>query len=459
MAVKTKTKAAKAAKTPRGGGKTAAKTAPKAGNAPRTVRLGQFREDPDNVSVATDEEIARLAGKLKRVPLGLTAMRIAYVTDAPGGGCMVVSGNKRLRCLKAAYGDDGEVPAEWFQDITAMSEAERHEFRLNANISDGHFDLDKLLAQYDTAELSAAGLDELLADLPDTGAADGQTDADAVPEVEEEPKSRRGEVYQCGEHRLMCGDATSADDVARLMGGGKADMVFTDPPYNVSIGDRNAAINAEGKKHGQKNLGGRIEKNIIGDHGMTDEECGEKLWRPAFQNMADNAADSCAIYVTMPQGGTHMMMMMMMMRGSWQVKHELMWLKSQPTFSMGRLDYDYKHEPICYGWKKTHRFFGKGEFTKSVWEFDKPSQSKLHPTMKPVALIVNAMLNSSRSGEVVLDAFGGSGTTMISAEQTGRKARLMELDPHYCDVIRRRWAEFVHGEGCDWERLTPKVDA
>ncbi len=170
MAVKTKTKAAK--------------TAPKAENAPRTVRLGQFREDPDNVSVATDEEIARLAGKLKRVPLGLTAMRIAYVTDAPGGGCMVVSGNKRLRCLKAAYGDDGEVPAEWFQDITAMSEAERHEFRLNANISDGHFDLDKLLAQYDTAELSEAGLDELLADLPDDGAAEGQTDADA-PNVEE----------------------------------------------------------------------------------------------------------------------------------------------------------------------------------------------------------------------------------------------------------------------------------
>ena len=184
MAVKTKTKAAKAAKTPRGGGKTAAKDEPKAVDAPRTVRLGQFREDPDNVSVATDEEIARLAGKLKRVPLGLTAMRIAYVTDAPGGGCMVVSGNKRLRCLKAAYGEDGEVPAEWFQDITAMSEAERHEFRLNANISDGHFDLDKLLAQYDTAELSEAGLDELLADLPSAGQDDGQTDADA-PNTEE----------------------------------------------------------------------------------------------------------------------------------------------------------------------------------------------------------------------------------------------------------------------------------
>ena len=435
----------------RGGGKPAS-------DGTATVRLGLFREDPNNVSVATDEEIQRLAGKLKRVPLGLTAMRIAYVTDAPGGGCMVVSGNKRLRCLKAAYGEDGEVPAEWFQDITAMSEAERHEFRLNANISDGHFDLDKLLAQYDAAELSEAGLDELLADLPDTGAADGQTDADAVPEVEEEPKSRRGEVYQCGEHRLMCGDATSAEDVARLMGGGMADMVFTDPPYNVSIGDRNAAINAEEKKHGQKNLGGRIEKNIIGDHGMTDEECGEKLWRPAFQNAADNSADYAAIYVTMPQGGTHMMMMMMM-RGSWQVKHELMWLKNTPTFSMGRLDYDYKHEPICYGWKKSHRFFGNGDFTKSVWEFDKPVSSKLHPTMKPVALIENALKNSSQKGEVILDLFGGSGTTMIAAESLGRKARLMELDPHYCDVIRRRWAEFVHGEGCDWQKLTPKVDA
>lgn len=162
---KTAADAAKQAAIPAKHGRATALPAPAAADKPRTVRLGQFREDPDNVSVATDEEIARLAGKLKRVPLGLTAMRIAYVTDAPGGGCMVVSGNKRLRCLKAAYGEDGEVPAEWFQDITAMSEAERHEFRLNANISDGHFDLDKLLAQYDTAELSEAGLDELLKDI------------------------------------------------------------------------------------------------------------------------------------------------------------------------------------------------------------------------------------------------------------------------------------------------------
>lgn len=134
--------------------------------AKKKVCLADFREDPDNVSEATDEEIARLAGKLKRVPQGLAAMRIAYVTDAPGGGCMVISGNKRLRCLKAAYGENGEVPAEWFQDITAMSEAERHEFRLNANISDGHFNLDKLLDQYSRDDLDALmspdAIDELL---------------------------------------------------------------------------------------------------------------------------------------------------------------------------------------------------------------------------------------------------------------------------------------------------------
>ena len=156
------------------------------------VKLSLFREDPDNVSVATDEEIQRLAGKLKRVPLGLTAMRIAYVTDAPGGGRMVISGNKRLRCLKAAYGEDGEVPAEWFQDITAMSEAERHEFRINANISDGSFDAEKLLAQYSRDDLaalmSADAIDELLGSVSEASAEEKtmRFDADGTGTVKTE---------------------------------------------------------------------------------------------------------------------------------------------------------------------------------------------------------------------------------------------------------------------------------
>ena len=449
-----------------------------------TASLAEFQPNPDNPQKYGDDDIAALVESIRKEPRTLGAAKIAFCTDytatngaSYAGRRVVIAGNKRLQALQQIAregglrdpGDasawlvspQGDAPAAWFFDLTPLGPDARRHWLLESNIGRGEWDAEKLLAQFARDELAdhfdADALQEILDAAETDEAKDGKTDADSVPSAPETPVSKRGEVYQCGEHRLMCGDSTSAADVTRLMGGGKADMVFTDPPYNVAIGDRNKAINEEGKKRGQKNLGGRIEQNILGDSGMSDEECGEKLWRPAFQNAADNSADYAAIYVTMPQGGTHMMMMMMMMRGSWQVKHELMWLKNQPTFSMGRLDYDYKHEPICYGWKKTHRFFGNGDFTKSVWEFDKPAISKLHPTMKPVALIENALKNSSQINEIILDLFGGSGTTMIAAESLGRKARLMELDPHYCDVIRRRWAEFVHGEGCDWQALTPKT--
>ena len=443
----------------------------------RTEKLSRFFQNPDNPQKYGPDEIAALVASIRTEPRTLAAAKIAYCTDyfaangaSYAGRRVVIAGNKRLEALReiAVNGGlhdpaspdawlvspSGEVPAAWFFDLTPLGPESRRHWLLESNIGRGEWDAEKLLAQFSRDELSghfdAAALDEILDTAETDEAKDGKTDADAVPDAPEAPISKRGEVYQCGEHRLMCGDATSAADVAQLMDGEKADMVFTDPPYGVAIGDKNAAINAV-----EPGRGGRIEQNILGDSGMSDEECGEKLWRPAFQNAADNSADYAAIYVTMPQGGTHMMMMMM--RGSWQVKHELMWLKNRPTFSMGRLDYDYKHEPICYGWKKSHRFFGNGDFTKSVWEFDKPVSSKLHPTMKPVALVENALKNSSQKGEVILDLFGGSGTTMIAAESLGRKARLMELDAHYCDVIRKRWAEFVHGEGCDWQALTPAI--
>lgn len=374
----------------------------------------------------------------------------AIVVDRDG---VIIAGHTRLKAAKRL--GLAEVPVIVRADLTPE---QARALRLADNKTGELAEWDEALLGEELAALAAAEVDMAAFgfDLSAPIGTEGQTDEDAVPEPPPEPVSRRGAVYALGRHRLMCGDSTSAEDFARLMGGEKADMVFTDPPYNVSIGDRNAAINREGKKHGQRNLGGRIETNIEGDTFASDEEAGELLWRPAFQNLADNAKDEAAIYVTMPQGGTHMMMMMM--RGSWQVKHELMWLKSQPTFSMGRLDYDYQHEPICYGWKKSHRFFGAGSQTKSVWQFDKPKQSKLHPTMKPVALVENAILNSSGDGEIVLDAFLGSGTTVLACEKTGRVCYGMELNPHYCDVIRKRWAEFVHGEGCDWQTLTPEAE-
>ena len=209
----------------------------------------------------------------------------------------------------------------------------------------------------------------------------------------------------------------------------KANMIFTDPPYNVDY---------EGKTD---------EKlKIENDHFETDEEAGEKLWKPAFENMRSVSNDCCAYYLCMPQGGTHMMMMMMREAG-WQVKHELIWEKQ--SIVLNRADYNYQHEPILYGWNKTHKFYAKGKFhTTSIWKFDRPTKSKEHPTMKPIELICEALLNSSKENDVVLDVFGGSGSTLIACEQTNRKCRMMELDPHYCDVIIKRW-ETLTGQKAD----------
>jgi len=219
------------------------------------------------------------------------------------------------------------------------------------------------------------------------------------------------------------------------MDGHKADMVFTDPPYAVNYGADQETLN---KKSGNKFR--LIARPIIGDN-LTTEECAEQLWKPSFKNLYDFANDDCSFYMTMCQGGDQMMMMMMMSQ-NWQIKHELIWVKSSPVFSMGRLDYDYKHEPILFGWKKKHNFYGKGEFQNSIWEIPKPSKSELHPTMKPIALVSNALLNSSLPNQIVIDLFLGSGTTLIACEQLNRQCFGMEIDAHYTDVIMKRYIDF-----------------
>jgi len=138
-----------------------------------------------------------------------------------------------------------------------------------------------------------------------------------------------------------------------------------------------------------------------------------------------------------------LMMMMMMKDAGLEVRHVLMWEKNSPTFSLGRLDYDYQHEPIFYTWTKSHHNFRHGDYRSTNWKYDKPRKCDLHPTMKPVELVANAIRDGSEEGMIVLDAFCGSGTTIIAAEQTNRQARCMELDPHYVDVIIKRWENFT----------------
>lgn len=207
-------------------------------------------------------------------------------------------------------------------------------------------------------------------------------------------------------------------------------MVFTDPPYGVAIGDKNAALNEVQKAE-------RCTENIAGD--TADEKELYDILRPAFENMRQACADDAVYYVTSPQGGSLGLMMMMMRDAGLTVRHVLMWRKNAPTFSLGRLDYDYQHEPIFYTWTSRHHNYRGGKYRSTVWDFDKPRKCDLHPTMKPVELVANAILDGTKRGDTVLDGFGGSGTTMVACEQTGRRCRMMEIDPHYCDVILKRW--------------------
>lgn len=265
---------------------------------------------------------------------------------------------------------------------------------------------------------------------------DGLTDQDAVPEVGEEPVTKTGDVWIMGDHRLICGDSTSAEDVNRLLDGGKADIVFTDPPYGVSIGSKNRFLNSFQE-------GGRNLTDIESDD-MKPEELKDKLLVPAFTVLKSILAENATVFLTAPQNGElGMMMMLMMKEAGLPVRHVLIWKKNAPTFSMGRLDYDYQHEPILLTWGKKHEYYGAGQHRTSVWEIDKPIKSKEHPTMKPVELYVNAYLNNSKAGDVAYEPFAGSGTAFIASEKVGRKCRGVEIAPHYCDVIVKRWEEFT----------------
>ena len=353
--------------------------------------------------------------------------KVPLVVDSEG---VIVAGHTRYKAAKKL--GLAKVPCIIADDLT---DEQVRAFRLADNkVGElATWDLDTLKVELDNiGEIDMSEFGFSLNDIGEEPQEVQEDDFDEEPP--EEPTSKLGDIYQLGEHRLMCGDSTNAEHVARLMDGAKADMVFTDPPYNVNYADKNIFLN-------NADEGNRIQDDIENDHAGSDETAKNDLWLPAFKNMVDNSADDCSIYVTMPQGGAHMMMMMSVQEAGWQVKHELIWVKNNHV--LGRVDYLYKHEPILFGWKDKHKFYGNGEHTKSVWEIPKPQKSDLHPTMKPIALIANALLNSSKEGDNILDVFGGSGSTLIACEQLNRKCYMMEMSPKYVDVIIKRWEEYT----------------
>lgn len=234
---------------------------------------------------------------------------------------------------------------------------------------------------------------------------------------------KRGEIWILGEHRLMCGDSTKPEDMQKLLGGGAADLWLTDPPYNV-------AIVGKTKKH----------LTIENDSWADDDEFVEFL-RKAFVTALDVLKPGCAFYIWFAQTQDENFLAATDKAGM-TIRQTLIWAKS--TFSLGRQDYQWKHEPCLYGWKDgaSHRWFSDRKQT-TVLEFDKPARNAEHPTMKPVPLMAYEIRNSSRVGDTVLDSFGGSGSTLMACEQTGRKCVTMELDPHYCDVILKRWEDYT----------------
>lgn len=257
---------------------------------------------------------------------------------------------------------------------------------------------------------------------------------DEIPEVEENIYGvERGDIFQLGDHRLMCGDSTSKEDVDKLMNGEKADMVFTDPPYGVSYADKNAFLNTI-------SFANRSEKRIEADHQSVDEMY--VLWCSVFNMIAEFLKKKSSYYICSPQGGELMMMMQAIHQSPLQLKHTLIWVKNNHV--LGRSDYNYKHEPILYGWKKngTHDFFGKGEFKTSVWNVEKPLKNDLHPTMKPIKLMEEAIKNSCCNDGLLFEPFCGSGSTLIACEKTNRRCYGMEIDPHYCSVIIKRFEDY-----------------
>ena len=268
----------------------------------------------------------------------------------------------------------------------------------------------------------ADALAELMAgEEPD---ADGQTDDDAVPEVSETPISRSGDIWLLGAHRLLCGDATAAASYERLLAGEQADMVFTDPPYNV-----NYANSAKDKMRGK-------------DRAILNDNLGDGFYDFLLAALTPTVAHCRGgIYVAMSSSELDVLQAAFRAAGGkWSTF--IIWAKN--TFTLGRADYQRQYEPILYGWPEGAQRHWCGDRDQGdVWNIKKPQKNDLHPTMKPVELVERAIRNSSRPGNVVLDPFGGSGTTLIAAEKSGRQARLIELDPKYVDVIVRRWQDWT----------------
>jgi DNA modification methylase len=389
----------------------------------RIVDIDSLVPNPKNNNKHPPEQIERLAKLIK-----YQGFRNPLVVSNRSG--FVLCGHGRIEAARKA--GLKEVPV-MYQDFD--SEAQEYAYLTS----------DNAIASWSELDLSAVNMEML--DLgPDfdidlLGIKDfviepiekfePKSDEDDVPEVVH-PITRKGDIWLLGKHRLMCGDSTMIDDVERLMNGEKADLVVTDPPYNVAVNDES--------EESLKDRNRRTDGLKIKNDKMSDDDFLQFL-SAVFTNYHVVMREGAGIYVFYADSMT-IPFMQTFIEAGFHFAQNCIWNKQQ--FVMTRKDYHYKHEPVMYGWKlgKAHEWYTDRK-QSSVWNFDRPFRNPLHPTMKPIDLIDYPIGNSSKKGDLVLDLFGGSGSTLISCSKLGRRCNLMELDEKYCDVIVNRWEEFT----------------
>lgn len=419
---------------------------PKPSNKPKGLEVQDFplsdlKTWDKNARFISDDNFRKLCTILKRKPELLWKNPVYANNDGT-----IYSGNMRYRAALSLGWET--IPA--VVSPVEMTAKEMTEEAIILNHHHGEDKEDELAAQLQ--ELDEAGVDVYVLGLEKTDvdqALDLMNMAKLEAETEEDEGdltvpvkgvTKPGDMWKLGEHRLLCGDATKLDDVQRLCPE-PVDMVFTDPPYNVDY---------------EGGSGLKIMNDSMDDGAFL------QFLRDAFVGMAAVTKEGGAIYVCHADS-EGLNFRQAMKDAGWLLKQCIIWVKS--SIVMGRQDYQWqhepiavakkeapkrvknvvkKHEPILYGWKDgaAHEWYG-GRDQSTVWEISKPTRSDEHPTMKPIELVAKAIKNSSERGAVVLDPFGGSGSTLIACEKIGRVARTMELDPKYCDVIVRRWEQFT----------------
>ena len=365
-----------------------------------------------NSRTHSDEQVAQIAASIRE--FGWTN---PVLVDGENG---VIAGHGRILAARKLGMD--EVPCI---ELAGLTDTQRRAYIIADNKLALNAGWDDELLAIEFSELADAGFDNLLTGftqdeidaLTPEQIPEGLTDEDAVPDVQPDPVSKLGDVWLLGKHRVMCGDSTSIDAVEALMTGGKADMVFTDPPYGMSYG---------GGRHGM----------ILGDDKTGDDLI--ELVRDALASAVAVSKSGSATYVCF-SWRTYSEFEAAMEECGLKASACIVWDKK--SIGLGNSNYRPQHEFIFYC--KGGAWYGD-KAQSDVWSMSRGATGKyVHPTQKPVELIERALNNSSKGGDTVLDVFGGSGSTLIACEKTGREARLMELDPKYVDVIVRRWQEFT----------------